>query len=801
MKGKILIIFFVALFCLSSIPYVTETVSAVSYTYLEDFEGGVATQQLTYLQSHSGRIKSFAFSPVHYSYITTGSKRSGTYGYNALLENSATLPYCLFNFTTGTDVMTGFSMYVQCAPTSNINNFMFYNRSTGHLLIHMRTTSASWFRFLNELGSEVTIGALETGYLLLRWETNGTTGIVDYFWGNRSYYGGIARNPTYISSGETVDQLKVTETYTSLEYNIYMDDMNFTLSDSYNVGSGGGACGYDLNDYSKIGIDNTPNTLTVSGYQMMKINHVLSTGTLKGVSLCVAPEQYADDSDVNNYTVKILGFPEQPADCFYKDGFNYRLFWSCDIYLGEPIPNQENGEFLFAQFFHRKLLSGFYNTYWLPCIGGTATTDLDNDGEIFFKYGNTDEVPQTRVNYDLGVSFYLTKESTIPKTNLTDSLGLHNWISKNTTGYLYELGQPEGIVCSYILGDSTYTYRIEVYHNGSIFKTYNNLNFPAGINGFIPILNGRYDFRLYNYKYVYNVTAYVTGSLPSDFFLATEPLFTKPYEAYNIYYKFYHMQGYDGQIGIFDDNSLSSDFTKAHTTFGFPNNQSNTIPYDSTSLTNEYLTLFVDHAPFNAVYHTTHYISNPTVEGTWDLSLSKDVLKIKRGNPDNLNISINGYHPFLATDTGIYVDGIKKYDVRENQVFSLSFTPHDTFSHRYNISLETRQDNGMNILKTVFLTVTIEDDGTVEPPVMSLLPPPFSYIAGAIITLMFVIAPVIFIGKVGIDNSIMKYVPVFTGMVGFILSCLVGFFPWYAIFGLVLILVLVITVMWQNNKA
>lgn len=795
MKGKILIIFFVALFCLSSIPYLNNTVSALSITYSFGFEDTVAGNPITEgLPVGSDNIFTsdrVGAEGVDFATSSSGSRSGSRCFYVDTAEGYFNATYSTSNY------LTNFSFYIYPIGGSGAGYLRFGNRTFGYTDPIIKLQFSSWeLDYLNENNDVVKIGDIKASrYSYISFNIDNSNGDVSYTL-DLNVTSGVARKPAYISSGYRIDMIW----FGYLAHAFKIDDLNYTLSDSYTSGGSGGECGYDLNDYSKIGVDNTPSSLTVSGYQMMKIYNVLTTGTLKGVSLCVAPEQYEDDSNVDNYTVKILGYDEQSADCFYNDGFNYRLFWSCDIDLGEEIPNQQNGYILYAQFFHRKLLSGFYNTYWLPCIGSSPTVDLDNDGDIYFKYGNTDGVPQSTYNYDLGVSFYLTKESTLPNIDTTDSLGLHNWISKNTTGYLYELGQPEGIVCSYILGDSAYTYKIEVYHNSTLFKTYNNLNFPAGINGFIPILTGIYTFKLYSFHYVYNVTAYVSGSLPSDFFLATEPLFTKPYEAYNIYYKFYHLQGYDGQIGIFNDNSLSNDLSEAYTTFGFPNNQSGTIPYDSTSLTNEYLTLFVDNSPFNAVYHTTHYINNPSIVGTWDLSLSRDTLQISRGNPENLNVSINGFHPFLATDTGIYIDGIKRYDLRETQVFSVYFTPHDSFSHRYNISLETRQDNGMVILKTVFLTVTIEDGGEPVNPVVDLLPPPFSYIAGAIITLMFTIAPVVLIGKLGVENSIMQYIPIFTGLVGFILSCLVGFFPWYAIFGLVLILVLVIVVMWQRNK-
>lgn len=803
MNGKIVIIFFMALFCLSSIPYFSNTVSALSITYSFGFEGTAAGINITSGSPSDNIFTSKLKGSWITAYFSTSSAgvRSGT---RSFIINYGSTIYGWFNASySKSTYITNFSMYLLTG--NNVQNFHFYfynyTLGVGSPIIRIVVNSGSPLGvvYYNEVGSQVSIGNMYVvTYTKIGFDITDALGNVDYQVGS-TVVGGVAKNPTAIIDGYRIDRIYI-QVSGQTAMTAYIDDLNYTVSDSYVSGSGGSDCGIDLNDYSKIGIDNTPNGLNVAGYQLMKIYNVYTTGTLKAVSICVLPEQYEDDNNTNNYTCAILGYPEQSADCFYKDGFNYRLVWECNIDLGEEIPNQQNGYILYAQFFHRKLLDDFPYCYWLPCISSSSTTDLDNDGDVYFKYGNTDGVPQSTWLYDLGVSFYLTKESTLPDTDLPDSLGLHNWVSKNTTGYLYEIGQPEGIVCSYILGNSAYSYFLDVNLNGSLFKRYSNLDFPAGVIGFIPLENGRYDFKLYNYHYVYNVTAYVSGSLPSDFFLSTDPLFTQPYESYNIYYKYYHPQEYDGLIGIFENKEESSNFSEAHTTYGFPNNKSNTIPHDSVSLTNEYLTLFVDKSPFNPVYHTTHYINNPSVVGSWDLYLSRADLEISRGNPENLNVSIGGFHPFLASDIGIYIDGVKRYDVREQQVFAISFIPHDNFNKVYNISLVVRQNDGLTVLKTVFFTVHIKEDegGGVTPT--ALLPAPFSYIAGAIVTLMFVIAPSVFIGKIGIENDMMKFVPVFSGMLGFILCCLVGFFPWYAIFGLVLILVLIITIMWQKNK-
>jgi hypothetical protein len=77
---------------------------------------------------------------------------------------------------------------------------------------------------------------------------------------------------------------------------------------------------------------------------------------------------------------------------------------------------------------------------------------------------------------------------------------------------------------------------------------------------------------------------------------------------------------------------------------------------------------------------------------------------------------------------------------------------------------------------------------------------PFTYIAGTILTLICLIIPALLIKSTNTQSEILKYVPLFSGIFGFILSCLIGFFPWYAIFGLILTLVVVLAVIYQSKK-
>jgi hypothetical protein len=805
MKGKIIITIFLATILLCLIPF-NDTVKALSTTYTYGFEDGVVGSKWY----NSSIMKTTRINGSIWG-VSVTEHRIGSKSFD--LETNA-YGFCNFSYSKNS-YLTQYKMY-NLVLSSN-KYFFFYNSTHqnhnfawnityNNAIIELYCNGNNWY-YLDNIGSTHQISnsiAYSSWGNYIGFNITNTLGDVDYYsyvpiYGS-TFVSGSCCYPTGIVNNWRIDRVYMY----SQNSPSYIDDINLTISDSYNIGGGGvGGC-TDLTQYYKIGVDNTQTWMNVNGYQLMKIYNVYSGGTLKGVSLCVPSQMYSSDSNLNNYTCKILGYPEESATCFYQDGLNYRLFWDCNIFLGNPVlTNQESGYLLYAQFFHRKLVTGFANSYWLVCNGGLTTVDLDSDGVINFKWGNTDEVPQNIMNYDLGASFYLTKTSILPNVSLPDSLGLQNWVSSNATNsYLYSLGQPDGIVCSYILGNSGYTYRIDVNLNGSAFKTYSNLDYPSGVIGFIPLATGRYDFKLYNYHYVYNITAYVSGNLPNTFFIATDPLFTNPYQTYNIYYRYYHLQGFNGKLGITTIYNDSSDFTKALKTWSITVNTSGNITYLSSSLTNEYLTLYVDKSPYNPVFYATHYIKNPTVGNSWDLYLNTDTLEITKGNTNNNHAQIKGFHPFLASNVHIYIDGISRFDVGKMQVFNISYYPHDFQATKHNISLELNQNNKLIILKTVYLTVTMSGQNgngfNGNGTGLFSLQAPYSYIVGTILIVILTILPIIVTkGQGGLALSFISFI---LAIIGLVVDVLLGFFPAWSIAVVIVIGAIIILIMWMQRK-
>lgn len=821
MKGKILITFFVALFLLTIIPY--DSVKAVSTTTEIDFElpYGVKNTQfddgfLKTTRSKYGGTKDFN--------VTDVNPRSGVLGFHVSAPTSFTTCYTLgwFNFTYSkslfmTNIKMGFGHVTASAP-GYYQYVVFYNRTThGNLissnppvLVNAQLYAMAYFcitssganYYLQTKTGQQKINNSQHEFIEIE-ITNNNGYQIDYY---TNYLGtriSMGAEHTPYNSTSFINDCRIDSCIIfsgvpgATGCSVYYDDLNFTTSTSYTSGVVT-SCGYNLGAYQKIGIDNTPNTADISSYQLMKIYNVFTSGTLNGVSLCVSPSQYAYDSNLNNYTCTLLGFDLGGADCFDIDGFMYRLFWSANINLGAyTSENQQSGYLLYAQFFHTKKLWG--NTYWQVCIG-SQDSDLDSDGNTYFKYGSTTGVPQTRLERDLGVSFYVTGALHNATYGYNDRLGLHNYVGSNSTGFQYTLGQPEGIVCSYLLDSGAYSYKLEIQRNGTLVKTNFNLQYPSGVIGYIPTTIGRYTFKLYSYHYVYNITAYVSGTLPS-FFISTDPVITNPFQSYDIFYKFYHAQGLTGIIGIFHSQSDCNDFNKAFQHIDISNNVTSTVPYTSTATTNEFLTLFINSTQKSPIAYAIHVVRNPNVAENYIL-VSSENIEIVKGNPTALNVTIYGNHLFPLCDIGIYIDGALKKSVKYEQVFSYDYVP--LLGGEHNISLRVMMNGTLTTVSHCHLTVTIinpEEEEGGGGDLGGLLPPPYSYIMGAIITIALMILPSIALGKIGISGSeTLKYVPIFSGTMGFILSCLIGFFPWYSIFALLFVLILIITVLYLSKN-
>jgi hypothetical protein len=161
------------------------------------------------------------------------------------------------------------------------------------------------------------------------------------------------------------------------------------------------------------------------------------------------------------------------------------------------------------------------------------------------------------------------------------------------------------------------------------------------------------------------------------------------------------------------------------------------------------------------------------------------------------SFNVYGQHGYILSQLQVYLDNKPIKDVSTNVSFLIPYSFSSVGTHTF--SLRILNDGEWEVVDSVIVSIVIKPSG--EDDFSGFLPAPYSYIMGAIITIMFMILPSIALAKIGISQGeTLKYVPIFSGTMGFILSCLIGFFPWYSIFALLFVLILIIVVLYLSKK-
>lgn len=826
MKGKILITFFVAIFLLALIPY-ESIVCATSTNYSINFEGS-ASQQFNNAYLYTINETSTNF------WITTSNPHTGTKAFQWSTGARGKMIFKYTNVST-TNVCNNISFWHDTDGGWTIGHTAYIGLFNRSLLGATTIANAfanphkwllySMYQLSDGAGGKFYIADFTGSYIQMAascfWNTGVATkmsigvdndlGDMTYMWG-ATQYDGTSCNITGFLSGYKIDGIMFSTT-ASVPTHMVVDDMNITISSSY-TGEGGGEslyCGNDVSDYYQIGdIFGTDDSDQVNSPELFEYHNVKRATQIKGVALKVSVDQYTDDSNTANYSLQINGISLGNPDCFSQasNGYDWLLYWSCNVNI-----QNETTAFVFK---HTKANS--FGRYWQVCVGNFGQ-DLDGDADAEYYYSDEFQdcgwqwfggvIPwwvcsgytaNQIVGKDLAMSFFITNLGTSQTFDYPSSLGLHGWDYKNATGYIYSLGK--SIACSYTLGDNAYNYQISLYKNTTQILTSGfptSVNYPSGSVGYTPFTIGKYKFQLNSTHAIDNVTAYVIGTLP-NFYIFTNPVITNQYSYYSVYYKYYHPQGFDGYATMFDILGNFPNYYLNSYSRNIFNNVSSNFTYFSTSSSAEYWTLFANKTnAFNNVGNLHKHFIRLQGISTNTINVVPTSILLSHEQLKNYNFTIYGQHTFVGTDISVFVNNNFIAIVGDSQNYILTYNPPDFGS--YIVSLRILQDGLWVTLCNASFIVISSDTPTSEAE-KPLLEPPYTYIFGALITVVFIILPVIGIGKLNIQSDIIKYVPIFTGVVGFILSCLIGLFPWYSIFALLFILIMIITVLYlAKNKS
>lgn len=810
MKGKIIAIFFVFVFLLSFIP--SDSIKATSINSRINFEGFPAPGQYS-----GGTIvglttvrKAGAFN------ISAVSPHTGvrSFSIGAGCKGWWNLSYSLLN------VITQWKTWIYNDP-GNIGRFEigFYNKTLGSsinfdnypsdsseyskymVIMGSNLKGTSTIGYINSVGSAVNVVTWSgvAGWYDFNWTTTSDVGDILYMYRGASSTLGTACNMTSITNNYRIDRMYF-KGISSLP-TLYMDDLNFTTSNSY-AGTGGGSGGcVDLSSYTMFGNthSNYGNDIKEKG---IRVSHGMPvTATIKAIQLPIYQSFFNDyDDNLNNYSLYIGLSPLGSPSCSFDENGITILEWDVSISL--------TNELLYLTFYHDYTVR-YGDIYWQIYTGG-YDEDIDRDGYHHYFTGNDDPSITTywdgdyySQHHDIVWAMYILQDiiNPPPEETYNDTLGVSGYLYKNSTGYVYDINSP--IILDYTLTTTAYNYQIIGYNNGSIIWDLIfpfNCIYPSGNCIYYTQTIGKYNFSLIQNLNTLKkkITCWVIGNI-GQYRLYTMPTSTNQFESYSVYYKYLH-GSIDGVIGCFssieDANSLTNAIYRTNVIDG----TTGSFVYSGNEGNIDYWRMFVNNSYNTPVGEISiHYIQSQSGN---TLTAIPENLIIKEHNPDMFYTTIEWSHLFSGSDIKIKV-GNTEYTAKEGYG-RIQFRP--TVDGTYTARMYKDQNGTIEDLAFCYFTVTI-DETVVNPDengdIGELLPPPYSYIMGAIITIVLMILPSIALGKIGMSGSeSLKYVPIFSGTMGFILSCLIGFFPWYSIFALLFVLILIIVVLYlAKNKS
>jgi hypothetical protein len=547
----------------------------------------------------------------------------------------------------------------------------------------------------------------------------------------------------------------------------------------YNSTSGTTGCGVNLTGYSYNG--NFIYTQMFQGSNtILEIKYdVPVTMTLKGFQLMIGENQATHESQPSGYTMKINGEPIGQADCLnqYGDGL-YLLTWNFTKLITTST-----------------VLFEVYCAY--PFQVGLYNGDIDGDGKKQVKSHNDltlyDGIYNgATTNYDVAYKFYYST-LIIPGQDLPylDYIGT----SKTT----WKVG--DEIVFDWSATTSVPQNFIVVTHNGSAYELF---GFPMTTTGqignfkFTPVTTGTYKFMLQrptgSTKASYNIT--VSHSSNENYLLFTYP---NPSDVgtFYIFCKYYNPTGDIGLITVGKSNL----FDLTNCIFQTNINSNNSYNF-STSVVNADISEY-----YVTLYQLFEYQGNTSVS-----QLLQKIHNIRSAYLDNTLIAIpttgtaDKQHPLnvtLVVSQNTFSNSIIILK-NGNPLFTVIGSKRDqrfydsiTTPGIYRYSLVIRTSNSTIYLANATVDVSQYEQGT---GISLTIEPPFSYFAGIFIVLLFVLTPLL-IGR--LTNNMMHLPQMFyliMAVVGFVVSCLFGFFPYWTILVLVILAVLIFSIMWLQRK-
>jgi len=793
MKGKMIIAFFVAMFLLSIIPYDSINVSAVSNSYSEmvDNPPYLANQQLDgrhNIYSHTYCGNSFStiaspFSGTHSFSLgagTSGNRGNFTFGGTKLIDFSFVFYFVFGGFTTGTT--TTYYLNFKNPLNATIGSWYITLQSFGNAQINGGTPIPhnTWYY------SKISINSMNQLHIEVQ-DHHKTT---YYTHTNITLSDWVTNLSTIVCTSSSIGQQRIDT--------MYIDNINFTLGD-YSGGGGSGGC-IDTSgiDYYSKNIEVFDSYLDISSPFIEFTSHSSLSLTPEVFELWVGSALYEGDSDTSNYFLYINGISCGNPICFYLlSGQTYVLQW--DLSSISPISE----EVLIFELAHSITFDGthYWNiaratanllygppsptmiTYKNTGTNGVLDGTPEYSGSCWKLYFSAFGTPEDEENTDFDVGINLIGFNTHPTYNTPYSFiyeTIYFEVFSNRTDNYYHLNISKGAVTQG--NEQGYPKDIYSYHV---------------IHGYTPTTEGNYTVSLcrdsnnviVDHKH-FNITTktvdYAIWTFPNPSNTGVNHGVTVYISDDTVFQNYY-------VSGVVDED-LVNNFNSSDRKIIVGTLDGN--KYWSTSLITfaisgwEYWRLWgtndnISFIPLTSPY--LHYVNSLTQNNYIRTSLTNG-----EGYTGE-SFNVYGLHSYILSQVSVYLDNKPIKDVSTNVSFLIPYSFSNVGTHTF--SLRVFNDGVWETVDSVVVSITIKPSGGGE--LGGMLPPPYSYIMGAIITIVLMILPSIALGKIGISGSeSLKYVPIFSGTTGFILSCLIGFFPWYSIFALLFVLILIIVALY-----
>lgn len=800
MKGKILITFFVVLFLLTIIPY--DTVESTSITQKEGFQGGVIGNDFSLAQTENNNFITKRRSGSFYSY---NGGRSGLPSAKGLGGASASSGWINLSYSK-TSYLTNISFYEYYSHVGAIYQMYLYNSTNYSNFNPVSIQSARCIMGYQISSNNIYCLGAGGSWGLIHSGSSSTWAIsslsIDSLLGDGTFQYSIYNvhtpvcNATQINYGCRIDRIYITW---ANDVNIF-DDMNFTFSSSYTSGGSTGGCISTTGlDYYSKNIEVMDGYIDIATPYIEFTSHSTLSITPEVFELWVGSALYEGDSDTSNYFLYINGLSAGNPVCFYLlSGETYVMQW--DLSTFSPISE----EVLIFEVAHTITFDGTY--YWN--IAKVTASSAPSPTQITYRNTGTNGVLDGSPYYygSCWKLFYSAFGTPEEEENNDFDVGI-NLIGFNTHSiyatqycYIYDTIYFE------VFSNRTDTYyHINISKGSSTIG--NEQGFPKDIysyhviHGFTPSSQGNYTVSLCrdsNNAIVdhehFNVTSktvdYAIWTFPNPSNTGTNHGVGVYISDDSTFLNFYIS-------GVVDSDNVNN-YTLSDRKIKVGTLDIN--KYWSTSLVTfaiggwEYWRMWgtndnVSFIPLTSIY--LHYVNTLTTNNYIRTSLTNGEGYVGE------SFNVYGLHGYILSQLQVYLDNKPIKDVSTNVSFLIPYSFSSVGTHTF--SLRILNDGEWEVVDSVVVSIVIKPSG--EDDFSGFLPAPYSYLMGAIVTIMFMILPSIALGKIGMSGSeSLKYVPIFSGTLGFILSCLIGFFPWYSIFALLFVLILIIVVLYLSKN-